>query len=483
MIIFLGITAIGMNNLKIYPRDIVFIIFSKLHVLLGVFVIVVALVVVKTMKAEPFYEVNASVLIKPLIDSRLLLHANRFMVDPVTVEDINSEIKLMSSRELMLQVMKELGTLERIKKQEAGGSHKKGMLVKLGIEYEASAEDRALGSIRNGLDISPVTVSHMIQISKTGEDPEKITKVVQTLLECYIEYHIKARKMVGGIDSYKKKIAFYEKGMHDVEEKLKTFQKQWFIIAPEEQFSSSIKRIQLLNDTIVNVRTTIADQQVKVSALESSLKKGIAPMIEEYRASDVFTELNKVYFPLLIEKKRTTVLYKKESPEYQEVERQIEELENEIRKEQERLLAGMKVDLEALRRKESVLQGEIDSIKKEVDLLKEKEIERASLARILERYKQSHDLYLDKVEEAQVAEDLESSRVANVFVANRPRVPSVPVGPDKKARILLAIPAGLIAGTGAAFAAFFLDHTVKKPEDLEQCTGVPVFSSIGVIRR
>lgn len=97
--------------------------------------------------------------------------------------------------------------------------------------------------------------------------------------------------------------------------------------------------------------------------------------------------------------------------------------------------------------------------------------------------KKNYSLYMDKLEEAQVAEELESARVANVFVANWPRKPSTPVAPNKKARLFLAIPAGLIAGLGAAFAAFFLDHTVKRPEDLEQCTGVPVFSSIGIIRR
>jgi uncharacterized protein involved in exopolysaccharide biosynthesis len=478
-----GAIGNGTNILRIYPRDILFIIFSKIHVFFGVFVIVVILVVVTTMKAVPVYEVAASVLIKPLVDSRLLLHANRFMVDPVTVEDVNSEIKLMSSRELMLRVMTKLGTLERIKKNEAINSDKKGLLVKLGIEYEASAEDKALNSIRSGLDISPVTVSHMIQITKTGEDPEKITEVVQTFLECYIDYHIEARKMVGAVDSYRKQVAFYGKKIYKIEEELKTFQKQWFIIAPEEQFSSNIKQIQLINDSLVEVQAEIADQQAKVSALKNSLKNGISPMIEEYRTSSVFTEINKVYLPLLVEKRRTALLYKKASPEYQEIDGQAKEMEKEIRKTQEELLAGIEVDLKALLRRESALQGKIDSIKAESTLLKEKEIERARLVRKLERYKKNHELYMDKLEEAQVAEELERSRVANVFVANRPRVPSVPAAPDKKARIFLAIPAGLIAGIGAAFAAFFLDHTVKRPEDLEKCTGVPVFSSIGVVRR
>lgn len=477
-----GASGNDTNILKIYPRDILFIIFSKLHVLFGVFVIVVTLVVVTTMKAVPVYEVSASVLIKPLVDSRLLLHANRFMVDPVTEEDVNSEIKLMSSRELMLRVMKKLGTLEKIKK-EVSNSQEKGILVKLGIEYEASDEDKTLNSIRSGLDISPVTVSHMIQISKKGKDPEKITKILQIFLECYIDYHIEARIIVGAVASYRKKIAFYGKKIDEIEEELKTFQKQWFIITSAEQLSSNIKQIQMINDSLVKVRAEIADQQTKVSALKNFLKKGISPMIQEYRAFGVFTELNKVYLPLLIEKKKTAALYRKSSAEYQEVESQEKEIEKEISKEKEQLLVGMEVDLKALVKKESVLKGEINSIKKETALLKEKEIECARLARKLERYKKNYELYMDKLEEAQVAEDLENSRVANVFVANWPRVPSVPVAPDKKARIFLAMPAGLIAGIGAAFAAFFLDHTVKRPEDLEQCTGVPVFSSIGVVRR
>ena len=472
-----------MNNLKLYPRDILFILFSKIHVILGVFMIVVALVVVTTIKAVPIYEVSASVLIKPLVDSRLLLHANRFMVDPVTVEDINSEIKLMSSRELMLRVMKELGTLEKIKKKEVGNSQKKGIFVRLGIDYEPSIEDKALIFLRSGLDISPVTVSHMIQITKKGEDPKKITEVIQTLLECYIDYHIEARKTVGAVESYKNKIAFYRKQIHALEEKLKKFQEKWFIVAPEEQFSTSIKQIQLLANSLVEVQTDIADQQAKVSALENALKKGVAPMIEEYRASDVFSELNKVYFPLLIEEKRTALLYKKESPEYQNSEQQIEQVEKEIRKEQEHLLTGMQIDLEALISKKAVLRREIERVKKETALLKEKEVECARLELNLERYKKNYELYRDKLDESQVAEELESARVANVFVANWPKIPSVPVEPNKKQRIFLSIPAGLIAGIGAAFAAFFLDHTVKRPEDLEQCTGVPVFSSIGIIRR
>lgn len=479
----MGNTGTVTSNLKIDPRDILFIIFSKFYVLVGVCVIVVALVAVKTMKAVPVYEVYASVLIKPLVDTRRLLHANRFMVDPVMAEDINSEIKLMNSRELMLRVMKKLGTLERIKKKRADKSKDKSLLVEWGIEYEASDIDKALGSIRSGLDISSVTVSHMIQMTKSGEDPKKITKILRAILDCYIDFHIEARKMVGTVDSYRKQAASYDDKIRKLEEKLKKIQKKWFIIDPEEQFSFNIKQIQLLQDSLSQVRAEVAYQQTKVNLLEEYLKKGVIPMIEEYRAAGAFTELNKVYLPLLVEKKGIELLYKKSSREYKDIDSQEKQLEKEIRKEQKRLLAGMKIDLEALIRKESILQAEIDRSKNEVALLKEKEIDQSRVARRLKRYKKSYELYMDKLEEAQVAEEMENARVANVFVANWPREPSVPVAPDKKKILLLALPAGIIAGIGAAFAAFYLDHTIKRPEDLERCSGVPVFSSLGIVRR
>ncbi len=89
---------------------------------------------------------------------------------------------------------------------------------------------------------------------------------------------------------------------------------------------------------------------------------------------------------------------------------------------------------------------------------------------------------MDKLEEARIIEQREASRVANVFVSNWATKPSVPVHPDMKAGVVIAILAGTIAGLGAAFTAFYLDHTVKRPEDLERSSGVPMLSSLGKIR-
>ena len=61
-----------------------------------------------------------------------MLHANRSTVDPVTEEDLHSEMKVMISRELMIRVMEKLGTLEEIKKKKVDKSKKKGIAGQVG---------------------------------------------------------------------------------------------------------------------------------------------------------------------------------------------------------------------------------------------------------------------------------------------------------------------------------------------------------------
>lgn len=465
--------------MKVSPRDILFIFFSKLHVMIGVFFIVTTVVVVKTLKTPPVYEVSAAVLIRPLLDSRLELQTNRFTVSPVTQEDVNTEIKLIVSKRIMKVAAEKLGLIEK----QRNVKPKEGMMVKLGIEYEASPDDKAINYIRSDLDISAVTMSNMIQITKRGSEPAEITKIVNTILDCYIDLHIEAHKPAGSVEFYNHEASSYEKKILTLEEDLNKYQKQYFFIDYEQQNISYIKMIETLNDSLTQLRARIDEQRIKITLLYGNfIEKGeVTIMAKEYRDNQMLIELAKVYVPLLAEKERVSVLYPKSSVEYQNIGRQAERFRTKIIEEQRSILSGMEMDLNALIKSETVLVSELNRIKAEAELLKEKEINRKRLIEKIQQYKSSYKLYVDKLEETRITEEREKARAANVFVSSWASEPSKPILPNVKARMMLAIPAGAIAGIFAVLIAFYLDHTVKNPEDMERFSGFPTLSSIGII--
>ncbi len=40
----------------------------------------------------------------------------------------------------------------------------------------------------------------------------------------------------------------------------------------------------------------------------------------------------------------------------------------------------------------------------------------------------------------------------------------------------------MVTGVGCAFAAYFLDHTIKKPEDILQYCQIPVLATLEIVK-
>ncbi|WPD24068.1 MAG: hypothetical protein SD837_05790 [Candidatus Electrothrix scaldis] len=479
------------DSMKVSPRDILFIFFSKLHVMIGVFLMVVVLIAVKTMKTTPVYQVSAAVLIRPIVDSRLSTQTERFSVSPVSQEDVNTEIKLMSSKAIMREVAQRMGYLTKKnnntpkgKKNNQKESKTKKLLLKWGIEFEASREDKIINNIRSSLDITAVGMSNMIQVTKQGEDPKKITKILKMFLECYIDRHIEAHRPPGSVGFHSQQVKFYEKRIFELEEQLQKYDRSYFIVSPDSQTSFSVKMIEQLEYDLGHLRSNIAEQQAKIAAFQKDLADHgkLTIMNTDYRSSQLLTELAKIYMPLLLEQERIESLYPKSSPEYQETAQQTKQIRDKMLETQKQLLNGLELDLNALRNKEKILVTQRDRIKTEIKLFQEKQIGRSRLTERLQGYKHNKKIYTEKLEEARIIEEREKARAANVFVSNWPTEPSKPAFPNVKARLLLSLPAGIIAAIGAALAAFYLDHTVKRPEDLDRFAGAHMLSSIGIVR-
>jgi uncharacterized protein involved in exopolysaccharide biosynthesis len=86
-------------------------------------------------------------------------------------------------------------------------------------------------------------------------------------------------------------------------------------------------------------------------------------------------------------------------------------------------------------------------------------------------------LYMKKQEEARMDDALDQRGIVNVAIAERPVVPALPLSSAWTVLALGMAVAG-VAGTGAAFAADYLDPAFRTPEDVLAYLHSPVLASL-----
>jgi uncharacterized protein involved in exopolysaccharide biosynthesis len=86
-------------------------------------------------------------------------------------------------------------------------------------------------------------------------------------------------------------------------------------------------------------------------------------------------------------------------------------------------------------------------------------------------------LYVKKREEARMGDALDEGGIVNVAIAEQPIVPPLPVWPPVIV-IAVGFVAALTSGTGAAFAADYLDPALRTPEEVLACLEIPVLASL-----
>jgi uncharacterized protein involved in exopolysaccharide biosynthesis/Mrp family chromosome partitioning ATPase len=474
---------------RISLRDLLTVFFSKLHVFLGILVTIIAVTLAVSFFTDPIYKVTGNILVKPLLEQNLKLMAppsTQLSAPPVTVQDINSEVNILNSPQLLRLVVKKL---DLSKAEEPKSILSRGglflldqgnrLLVALGLSVKPDPEDQAVVYLQKKLDIKPIALSNVIEISLNGTSPEQVTKIVNTLLEDYIDYHVALFRAKGAKAFYTKQADFFAAGLKQAEDDLERFKKEWSIIEIAVQNEANIELVRVLRENLAVVQANIADRQTKVAVQQRNLAKtGEVGAFTKDMQSSILEELVRAMGPLLTERERIGIHFQKSSPKYQALNRQVEELKQAYKKQIKELLQGNALDLNGLSTYEQVLRKHINAIEKQSLLLSEKQVEFDRLVRELKQQEKNYLLYLNKTEEARIEEQQDNSRVSNVSVTNWAKIPSLPVFPKKLLMTILAVVIGSFLGISGAFTAYYMDHTVKTPEDIARNCRTPMLTFI-----
>lgn len=474
---------------RISLRDVSFILFYKI----GVFETILAFILVATIAlallATPVYLVTGQILVKPVLDANLKLQApstTNIRANPVTPQDVNSEVNILKSPQLLREVVNKL----QLYKEPAPSSFQERVehyirdtlrqyLIAWGLSSHVTPEDRALQLLAQKLEIKPITLSNSIEISLKGDSPGRVADIVNTLMESYIGYRINLFKAKGAKEFYTDQSDFFRIKLKEAENNLEQFKKDWSIIEINAQNENNVVLLKIFRENLGIANAQIKDRQTKVAvqARNFSTTGDVGAFTKDLQ-SNILEELVRTLGPLLAEKERIATHYQKDSIKYQAIESQVEELKKKYDKQIKELIKGVELDLTGLKNYAKTLQDNINKLDKQSVLLSQKQIELDRLLREVKQYEKHYLLYLDKTEEARIEERQQANLISNVTVTNWAEIPTIPVFPRKVFMIFLSVVIGSIVGLAGAFFSYYMDHAVKTPEELSWYSGLPTLAAI-----
>ena len=478
-----GSTSIAKMSL----RDFFFIVFYKVRVFMGIWLLVIALTVLLSFTVKPIYETTAKILVKPYVDMSLLYKTPPGILRPniVTPQDINSEIDMIFSTEVLRKVVEERGLAEGKAKSMAAKILKaiieffKTILRTVGLMYSVkpSPVDEAVEILKEKLKVVPGTMSNMILITLTGNEPVKITDTVNTLVYAYIDRRIELNQTDKGFIFFENQAQLASSALKQAEAALREFNNKWSIADIIAQRQGNIKLLETMRQSLADIRGKIAGLKTRID----QSKNKINALTSEFRENLVLVEYYKSLLPLLVEMERIGMLYPKNSVEFQDISRQVAETRQRIIDQQNRLLDGSDIDLNALMSQEESLSQGIKRTEEESIFLTDKEVELGHLVREVKLFEKNYLLYMDKTEEARIDQQKDVSKVANVTPVSWAAQPSIPVFPKKGLMILLSVVVGFLMGVAGAFTAYYLDHTIKQTSELDSRARIASLGAIELV--
>lgn len=469
------------------PRDIVAVLFRQRWPMLAAFVIVVFAVAVSGVWI-PKYEAQMKILaLRQRSDEMVTPSANaptQFSNDQVSEEDLNSEVELLNSDDLLRKVVLSTG----LAKQSGSSSD---------VE-NAVGVATAVRKLGKELKIEPLRKTNVISVSYEARDPKLAEEVLKALAAAYTEKHLEVHRPFGEFKFFDQQTEQYMQGLNRAQAKLTDFTKGTGVVSAQIERDSALQQAVAFDSNASQAQAALLETEERVRTLKAQLQTITPRMTTVVRSSDnpqLFEQLKSTL--LNLELKRTELLTKYE-PTYrlvQEVDQQIADAKNAISAEEAKPIrdetSDQNPDYQWVRAELTKAQAELSGLKAraaaataaaakyqaKAQSLDQSVVTQQNLSQDAKTQEDNYLLYERKREEARISNALDQGGILNVALAEEPVVPALP----KRSPLGLALLTLLLAGTfslSTAFALDFMDPTFRTPDELAGYISAPVLASL-----
>ena len=297
------------------------IVFSFLGILLGAILAAVL---------QPHrYEAGMKILVKrervdPVVTSEASAQSQFALA--VTEEEINSEVELLKSRDLLEKVVL---ACELINIKTKPWSRVRAVIT--GHTGDRTPERDAgiaiaVGALEKALTVEVVKKTNLIGANYESSDPELAARVLTTLTNFYLEKHLAVHRPPGAFDFFQQQTRESRKQLADAEARLVDFTHGAKVVSPKLEKEAALQKLAEFDATLNQTQAAIAETQQRIGILQEQAATIPTRMVTAVRNIDDAALLSQLRSNLLTLELKHTELLGKFEPGYrpvQEVEAQI----------------------------------------------------------------------------------------------------------------------------------------------------------------
>jgi capsular exopolysaccharide synthesis family protein len=399
---------------------------------------------------------------------------------------LQTQANALQSDSLAFQVAEQLG-LERRKEfsitPSRSNSDEIAKELKLPLEQAPLRRERIRSVFKKNLKIKPISGTRLIEVHFQSSDPQIAAAIVNCLVNDYLEEYFHTRSVATAqvSDWLSKQLADVKSQVDDSQQKLNQVQKESGLLGQDEANNVVMTKLDDLNKQLTAAQ---ADRILKQTVYElvksgnpellaTAPSLGLANGASNGGSSNslaLVQTLRAQEAQLKVQYAQAATKYGSAYPALVEMRNQLQELDNSIQSELQKVAGRAANDYSAAQKAEGALRSAFDQQKAAASQLNDKAVEYNLLKGEVESGSKLYDDLLTKLREGGVLSALRSS---NVVVLDPARSAAKPKTPNKPLNLAIGLGTGFLLGIALAFTREALDDKVYTPEQVSTIVALP----------
>jgi uncharacterized protein involved in exopolysaccharide biosynthesis len=472
------------------------VLFKRKTQILLFFAATFILVAAATFIAKPTYQASAQILVKPGRENIYMPASGSSspVINFKHEELVNSEIEILKSRSLAMEVLEEMGPDTIYEGIADGSGGLRAAILPTGGNDKTPAE-KALLKMQKKLDVEGIKKSNVIRVSFKHTDPETAAALVNRLTKLFLDRHLSVHKTPQSYAFFQQQSEFLRDKLGKAEARLQELKEKYDLTALDEQQTLLLNQVASMRTSLNETVSLAVEEENRIAEIEQLLKtvpitipQGEVVEHNPYLVNTLEARL----VELQIKEKELLVKYTDQNRLVKNVQDEIRVVRqtlaanekkkygqtrtglNPIHQQLQQELLSSKADYRALMAKRDTQRTQLIEYKGELDRINRVETEYNQLQQEVDVDRQNYELYLTKFEESRISDAMDSEKIAGVSMIEPAQVPLKPISPKKMLNLVLGLFLGALGGLGLAFLLEFMDDSLGEIDDVEEQLQLPV---------